>query len=1016
VTAFGPFAGTERVDFDALSAAGLFLFTGPTGAGKTSVLDGVCFALFGQVPGARAQARSLRSDHAATTVRPEVVLEATMRGRRIRITRSPAWDRPKRRGDGVTTEPAKILLEERGAQGWCPLSTRLDEAGQLIGRLLGLTLSQFCQVVLLPQGQFAEFLRADAERRRDLLESLFDTSRFADVERWLVARRQDASRSLDEIDQRLGRVLAQVAEVAGEQPPADDGPDRPASAAQWAAGALERARRSHESVEGRTVVAERRHGAAADALQAAALVDDAHRRRRALEQRLDELLETEGRHKDMAAEVAAARLVAPLVPLVEDAARLQVRLEEARAGAESTFAELGVDLALTGTDGAGSGAATVRPTSSAGGGAPRPVSPRLRVARLPSREDLGALARARRAEIGGLAEMVHGETEADRLTDRIAEAERTTVELDDQAGRLGARLAAAPQQRDELEAAAAASRAAVEALPGSRRAAAEAAARADAGALRDRLARDRLVLTDEVRARTDREQAARSRWLDLRQARLDGMAAELATDLTAGVACPVCGSGHHPAPAQPAPGAVTRELETAAAEQVVRLAEAVAEANRELATNGAALAAARAAAGGDSPVADLFAGADAAAELLDGVAALAARATDDAHALATFGEDHEGWVRQRVSLDERARGLRQRIADDGARLEDLRRRLDAARGDDPTVTERARRLERLADALDWLATQTDTVAKLEEQAAEALERAELAVRARGLGGAEDVLPAARDEQTVTGLEDAVRGYQAELRSVCRQLDEPALADLAGRPAPDMAGLRDRLREAEAARDGLAGERGRATHRVASLTRLVAALDTELADRAPAAAAHRLVDGLSRLAEGKSADNRLRMSLSGYVLAARLEQVAAAASERLARMTSGRYQLVHRAETSGGRGRGGLVLRVVDGWTGAERDPASLSGGETFAASLALALGLADVVTAEAGGTLLETLFVDEGFGSLDEDTLDEVMGVLDGLRDGGRCVGLVSHVAELRQRIPVRLEVDKGRTGSHLRQ
>ncbi|MDQ1604421.1 MAG: repair protein SbcC/Rad50, partial [Actinomycetota bacterium] len=769
VTAFGPFAGTERVDFDALSAAGLFLFTGPTGAGKTSVLDGVCFALFGQVPGARAQARSLRSDHAATTARPEVVLEATIRGRRIRITRSPAWDRPKRRGDGVTTEPAKILLEERGAQGWCPLSTRLDEAGQLIGRLLGLTLSQFCQVVLLPQGQFAEFLRADAERRRDLLESLFDTSRFADVERWLVARRQDASRALDEIDQRLGRVLAQVAEVAGEQPPPDDGSDRPASAAQWAAGALERARRSHESVEGRAVVAERRHGAAADALQAAALVDDAHRRRRALEQRLDELLETEGRHKDMAAEVAAARLVAPLVPLVEDAARLQVRLEDARAGAESTFAELGVDLALTGTDGAGT--ATVRPSSAAGGGAARPVSTRLRVARLPSREDLGALARARRAEIGGLAEMVHDETEADRLTDRIAEAERTTVELDDQAGRLGARLAAAPQERDELEAAAAASRAAVAALPGSRRAAAEAAARADAGALRDRLARDRLVLTDEVRARTDREQAARRRWLDLRQARLDGMAAELATDLTAGVACPVCGSGHHPAPAQPAPGAVTRELETAAAEQVVRLAEAVAEATRELATNGAALAAARAAAGGDSPVADLVAGADAAAELLDGVGALAARATDDAHALATFGEAHEGWVRQRVSLDERARGLRQRIADDGARLDDLRRRLDAARGDDSTVTERARRLERLADALDGLATQTDTVAKLEEQAAEALERAELAVRARGLGGAEDVLPAARDEQTVTRLEDAVRGYQAELQSVCRQLDE-----------------------------------------------------------------------------------------------------------------------------------------------------------------------------------------------------------------------------------------------------
>ena len=180
--------------------------------------------------------------------------------------------------------------------------------------------------------------------------------------------------------------------------------------------------------------------------------------------------------------------------------------------------------------------------------------------------------------------------------------------------------------------------------------------------------------------------------------------------------------------------------------------------------------------------------------------------------------------------------------------------------------------------------------------------------------------------------------------------------------------------------------------------------------------HATADSLSRLAEGKSADNRLRMSLSGYVLAARLEQVAIAASDRLLRMSSGRYQLVHTAEGATGRSRGGLLLRVLDAWTGVERDPASLSGGESFSASLALALGLADVVTAEAGGTLLETLFVDEGFGSLDEDALDEVMGVLDGLRDGGRTVGLVSHVADLRQRVPVQLQVVKGRHGSRVKQ
>jgi exonuclease SbcC len=156
-----------------------------------------------------------------------------------------------------------------------------------------------------------------------------------------------------------------------------------------------------------------------------------------------------------------------------------------------------------------------------------------------------------------------------------------------------------------------------------------------------------------------------------------------------------------------------------------------------------------------------------------------------------------------------------------------------------------------------------------------------------------------------------------------------------------------------------------------------------------------------------------MTLSSFVLAARLEEVAAAASERLLTMTSGRYSLVHTDARRGG-GRSGLGLLACDAWTGADRDTSTLSGGETFLASLALALGLADVVTAEAGGTRIETLFVDEGFGSLDEETLEEVMTVLDGLREGGRMVGIVSHVPELRQRIPAQVRVHKGHHGSHV--
>ncbi len=155
-----------------------------------------------------------------------------------------------------------------------------------------------------------------------------------------------------------------------------------------------------------------------------------------------------------------------------------------------------------------------------------------------------------------------------------------------------------------------------------------------------------------------------------------------------------------------------------------------------------------------------------------------------------------------------------------------------------------------------------------------------------------------------------------------------------------------------------------------------------------------------------------MSLSGYVLAARLEQVAASASERLLRMSSGRYSLVHTADGGRGRARGGLTLRVLDAWTGVERDPATLSGGETFSPRWRSPSASPTSSPAEAGGALLETLFVDEGFGSLDDDTLDEVMGVLDGLRDGGRTVGIVSHVADLRQRVPAQLRVEKGRPGS----
>ena len=990
MTAFGPFAGTETVDFDALAEGGLFLFTGATGAGKTSILDAVCFALYGDAPGARRGSRSLRSDHAAEGVGARVVLEVSLRGRRLRLTRSPQWERPKRRGSGTTSEPAKVLLEELVASGWVTLSTRQDETGQKVGDLLGLSLAQFCQVALLPQGQFAEFLRADAEQRRALLASLFDTGRFTAVEGWLVGRRQESARALDAVDQRAGQVLARIAEAAGHDVPDDL---EPALAQDWVACLLEHARSDHCAAQAIEVHAVDQHDVAAGMLEEATLVAEAHARRAELRGRLAVLTVASAGHGAAAAEVQAARRVAPLLPLVTEVARLQIELEQARLAASSAGLELAAALPATGTDGG--------PVF----GLP-----------LPAPGELQAAARNHRGEVGGLRTLSKDEAEADRLAAATDALQQRVVDLDSQAQRLAADLEAAPGRRAELEAARDRSRSATAGLPGAQAADEAAESRLVAGEQRDLLVPRRLDAADRLRASTDAAQSARERWLGLRQARLDGMAAELATGLVDGTGCPVCGSADHPQPAAAALDAVSRDQEDAATATCTATDDERASAAAAVAALDAALSAARAAAGGDGPVTELRAVRDAAAVELDRLTALAGGAAHDAAALTAFGELHEGRVRLRVSLDQDATRVRAQVAGDLDRLHRLRATLDAARGDDPSIAARAARLAGLAEGLEALARQVGIVEQLGDQVADALHRAEQAALESGLTSLEDIAALSRADDVVTRLDEAHRSHDADLRSVQQQLAEPSLSVLADSPGPDLTTLRGQAHDLQVARAEAGTAVATAASRVDALMRLQAALRGVLAERVPLAEHHRTVDGLSRLAEGKSADNRLRMSLSGYVLAARLEQVASSASDRLSRMSSERYQLIHTAEASSSRARGGLHLRVLDAWTGVERDPGSLSGGESFAASLALALGLADVVTAETGGSLLETLFVDEGFGSLDDETLDEVMGVLDGLRDGGRVVGIVSHVADLRHRIPAQVRVVKGRGGSRISQ
>ncbi|MEI4277225.1 SMC family ATPase, partial [Klenkia terrae] len=280
LSAFGPFAGTVSVDLDDVGRDGLFLLWGPTGAGKTTLLDAVVFALYGSVPGPRGQEKRLRSDHAEAGVRTEVGCEVTIGGERLRITRRPEQVRPKKRGAGWTTEQAMLLVQRLTDGGWEPVSTRIDEGSEHLRTRLGLSAEQFCQVVLLPQGDFARFLRAEPDDRGRLLRTLFDVGRFARAEEWLAEERRTAGHRLDLARATLGTLLARIAQVSGGDMPEQLAHDPGHGAVdRWVRATTAAAR--HRDDRARTAVAQTgaELDAAAAALAAARSAAERHDRR-----------------------------------------------------------------------------------------------------------------------------------------------------------------------------------------------------------------------------------------------------------------------------------------------------------------------------------------------------------------------------------------------------------------------------------------------------------------------------------------------------------------------------------------------------------------------------------------------------------------------------------------------------------------------------------------------------------------------------------------------------------------
>jgi exonuclease SbcC len=490
------------------------------------------------------------------------------------------------------------------------------------------------------------------------------------------------------------------------------------------------------------------------------------------------------------------------------------------------------------------------------------------------------------------------------------------------------------------------------------------------------------------------------------------MAAELALGLAVGCSCPVCGSAEHPHPASSS-SRITREHEDQARERYEAsafeqqaLQEAVATLETEL--HGALVRSEghqpshwqhrlgesrvllQEAERAEQRIAELQAELEqlevqeqeTAAEATAAQVALAGRSAELSHAM----------VRRDTLASELAELLRDHEQESVAAL----------------VAHQAASVATLTEARVALRQ----LEKVRADQAQAVEETVAAAQEAGFHSARQAVAAHLRDDVCANIEAELSRRRAARDTATEVLADPVVKAALDALVPDLERLLVAVEEASVRRDLAHVAHEQATSRAARLGVLLDDLTRALGIWAPVRREHAVAAALCSLVEGKSGDNAWRMRLSAYVLSERLRQVVAAANERLASMTDTRFTLEQADERGAGEQRGGLSLRVRDQWSGKQRDPATLSGGETFLVSLALALGLADTVSHEAGGTQLDTLFIDEGFGALDATTLDAVMDTLDSLRDGGRVVGLVSHVPELRTRITTQLEVRKGRRGS----
>nr|WP_283251901.1 SMC family ATPase [Aeromicrobium duanguangcaii] len=947
MTGFGPFRQTQTVDLDQFADHGIFLITGRTGAGKSSILDAIVYALYDAAPRyGTAGGKQVRSTHCGPEEPSRVELVFSAGGQTYRIIRTPEYLRPKARGTGFTTEKATAELARREGDQWVGIASQLRTVGEELHHIVPLSCDQFLQVVLLAQGQFQRFLVASSDERQQLLRTLFRSDRFRDYDTHLQQRAGALRQQLSLAESGIAATVAALAEHAGREVPQEPDED-------WLGEVLDAHDADLELARADLEQAGKEVQAAHDLLQQATGLADRQRRLADAHEQLARLMaerpviELERRRRDLA-------LAAQSVEVVHGGVLSSTQRADAAAVVLERAAERFAEIA------------------------PGPVP-----------ADLIAHRDEATSQLAVLRDRLADEQELDRLRD---EAETLGHQLEVVARR-------AEELAEESLAHDAILTAPVEVTVDQAQGVLDRLLEElDLAAKRDRT-RAALAEAEVEQLRRGKARTAASTELDrLRERRLAEYAGTLAAELVDGEACAVCGSTDHPEPAEAAGEPVTEAM-LESAQQVLDRADRQA---RDAAEQVVAL----------RTTLEGWAQVRAAAELTALVAD--ARASLTQVTQAEREREASRTARERIDAEVTTLGVRrakleQRSEHVDQRMDRLSSRIEEARADAGSVVERITVLTSHIEAATALIDARAADAAARQRLTECREAFETSLSHHEFDDAQAFLAARTDARTIAELTRRIQAHDRALAGAEETVAAPELQDLPTEPV-DVDGPRVAHAEAKSVCEAASRRCGAAESRAKTSHDLATAIRAAWSQNAQARAAFQVLDRLARSLHGES-PNTKRMRLESYVLGIELDEIVAAANVRLHAMSSGRYAL-ERSDAVATRGsNGGLEVRVRDQYTSVARTPESLSGGEKFLASLALALGLAEVVTSRSGGITLDTLFIDEGFGSLDAETLDVAMETLDSLRQNGRTIGLISHVETMKERIPAQLAVEKTAQG-----